>query len=268
MQSILLPVNDEEGLESRLQAALDIGRATGGHISFLHGLPVSDYVALDPFGGSYYVAEQREAALREADEKRERIAAEMRNEDVPWDFRSADGSSDDVLVDHSRLADIAILSEPAYESEPDLAADVSYFVMSCHCPVMAVPQRSKALDCAGKAVIAWNGSAPAANAMRAAIPLLKVAETVEVVTVGEDPTHFPASSACAYLSRHGIKADLFLAERQAGKVAEEMQDLLLDRGADYLVMGAYGHSRFRETLFGGVTHHFIRRSPVPVLMTH
>ena len=86
MQSILLPVNDEEGFDSRLQAALDVGRACKGHISFLHGIPVSDYVALDPFGGAYYVAEQREAALEDAERMRTKLKDVMHNEDVPWDF--------------------------------------------------------------------------------------------------------------------------------------------------------------------------------------
>lgn len=267
MRSILLPVNDEEGLESRLQAALDLGRAADGHISFLQGIPVSDYVALDPFGGSYYVAEQREAALEEAERKRQMLKGAMANEDVPWDFISADGAPDDVMVAQSRMADVAVLSEPADDSDADLASSVTYFVMEAECPILAVPQSSKALDCAGKAVVAWNGSAPAANAMRAAIPILQAANTVEVVTIGEDPKDFPAAAACAYLSRNGIKAELILRDRR-NKVADAMHDLLLDRKADYMVMGAYGHSRFRQTLFGGVSRHFIKRSPVPVMMTH
>lgn len=267
MRSILLPVNDEEGFESRLQAALDVGRACKGHISFLHGIPVSDYVALDPFGGAYYVAEQREAALEESERRRAMLKDVMHNEDVPWDFLSADGAPDDVLIEQSRLADVAVLSEPAGDHDSDLASSVTYFVMTAQCPVLAVPQTSKALNCAGKAVVAWNGSLPAANAMRAAIPMLQLASSVEVVTIGEDPKDFPGEIAAAYLSRHGIKADLIRQDRQS-KIADEMHDLLLARDADYLVMGAFGHSRFRETLFGGVSRHFIRSSPVPVLMAH
>lgn len=267
MQSILLPVNDEEGFESRLQAALDLGRACKGHISLLHGIPVSDYVALDPFGGAYYVAEQREAALEEAERKRVTLTKTLQGEDVPWDFLADEGAPDDVLIRQSRLADIAVLSEPADEDDDDLASSVTYFVMSAQCPILAVPQTSKALDCAGKAVIAWNGSEQAANAMRSAVPLLQVASSVEVVTIGEDPAHFPASAAAAYLSRHGIKAELIRRDRNS-KIADAVHDLLLDREANYLVMGAYGHSRIRQTLFGGVSRHFIKRSPVPVLMAH
>ena len=267
MKSILIPVNDEEGFESRLQAALDIGRASNGHITFLHGIPVSDYVALDPFGGSYYVAEQREAALEEAERKRMMLKDAMANEDVSWDFLSQDGSPDDVLINQSRLADVAVLSEPAGDHDADLASSVTYLVMTAQCPVLAVPQSSKALDCAGKAVIAWNGSEQAGNAMRAAVPLLQVANSVEVVTIGEDPAYFPAATAGAYLSRHGIKADLIQRDRHS-KIADAMHSLLIDREADYMVMGAYGHSRVRQTLFGGVSRHFIQHSPVPVLMAH
>jgi len=267
MQSILLPINDEEGFESRLQAALDLGRASNGHITFVHGIPVSDYVALDPFGGSYYVAEQREAALEEAERKRLMLRDVMQNEDVSWDFLSEDGSPDDVLISQSRLADVVLLSEPAGDHDDDLASSVTYMVMTAQCPVLAVPQTSKVLNCAGKAMIAWNGSEQAANAMRAAVPMLRAASSVDVVTIGEDAAHFPASAAASYLSRHGIKADLIQRERSE-KIADAMHSLLVERKADYLVMGAYGHSRIRQTLFGGVSRHFIKSSPVPVFMAH
>ncbi len=267
MKSLLVSVSDETGLESRLQAALDIGRATGGHISFVHGTPVSDYIALDPFGGSYYVAEQRKAADELAEKKKAQIDEEMRNEDVPWDFVYADGMPEDALVRYSRLADLVVASEPPEDDDEDLAANVTYAIVESHCPVLAVPASSKKLNCLGKAVIAWNGSEPAAKAVRAAVPLLKLANEVELVTIGEDPEIFPAEAAAAYLSRHGIGSEVVLRERR-GKIADAMHDLLLDREADYLVMGAFGHSRFREAMFGGVSRHFIRKSPVPVLMAH
>jgi nucleotide-binding universal stress UspA family protein len=268
MQSLLVPVSDDDGLESRMQAALDICRAANGQVTFIHGAPLSDYIALDPFGGAYYVAEQRKASDEQALRKEDMINERMASEDVSWNFVYADGTPDDALLSHSRMADVAVVSEPPNaKDEDDLAASATYFVMAAHCPILAVPYESKSLDCTGKAVIAWNGSAPAARAMRAAVPMLKLANSVEVITIGEDPSHFPGEAACTYLSRHGVRAELVVRPRR-GKIADAMHDLLIDRKADYLVMGAYGHTRFRETLFGGVTRHFIRQSPVPVFMTH
>jgi nucleotide-binding universal stress UspA family protein len=267
MKSLILPVSDEHGLESRLQAALDICRATSGHLTFLHGIPASAYVALDPFGGSYYVAEQHMAAEEASQQKHDMLRKHMAAEDVPWDFNCADGTPDDVLVRYSRLADLAVLSEPPENDRDDLESSLSYYVTATDCPVLAVPQSAKALDCTGKAVIAWNGSSEAAKAMRTAVPLLAIAGAVELVTIGADPEHFPAEAAASYLSRHDISAEVTLRDR-SGDIAQAMHNLLLDREADYLVMGAFSHSRFRETLFGGVSQHFIRKSPVPVLMAH
>jgi nucleotide-binding universal stress UspA family protein len=103
--------------------------------------------------------------------------------------------------------------------------------------------------------------------MRQAVPLLAIAGEVEIVTLGQDPENFPAEAAAAYLSRHGISTEITLRDR-AGDIAKAMHNLLIDREADYLVMGAFSHSRLREALFGGVSKHFIRQSPVPVLMAH
>jgi len=267
MKSLITPVSDEHGLESRMQAALDICRATSGHLTFLHGIPTSAYVALDPFGGSYYVAEQHKAAEDASEAKHAKMREHMAAEDVPWDFARLDGTPDDALVRYSRLADLAVLSEPPENDHDDLESALSYFVTATHCPVLAVPQSAKALDCTGKAVIAWNGSVPAANAMRQAVPLLAIAGEVEIVTLGQDPENFPAEAAAAYLSRHGISTEITLRDR-AGDIAKAMHNLLIDREADYLVMGAFSHSRLREALFGGVSKHFIRQSPVPVLMAH
>lgn len=268
MRSILVPITDEDGLEARLQAALDLARATNGHVTFLHAEPASEYVAPDPFGGSYYVMEHAKAIEEATAQKRARAHEMMANEDVPWGFAHSTGTPEDVLVEHSRLADVVVLTEPpTWGDEEDDTASVTYLVMAAQCPVLAVPEASRALDCTGKAVIAWNGSQPAANAVRAAVPMLALAGEVEILTLGENPEHFPAEAAAAYLSRHGINAEIVLRERR-GRVSEAMHDVLEDRGAAWLVMGAYGHSRMRELVFGGVTRHFIQQSPVPVLLTH
>lgn len=269
MRSILVPASPDEALESRLEAALDIARACNGHITFLHAARASDYVALDPFGGSYYVGVQAELAAEEAKECHDRAAKLMASEDVAWDFIEAAGNDESAAIEYSRLSDLIVLSEaPQWgDDDDDVTAGLTHIVMSVDCPILAVPEASKSLDCFGRAVVAWNGSAEAAGAMRAAMPLLRHADQVEVVTIGEDPQMFPGASACQYLSRHGVKSE-FILQPRAENIAGQMTNMLIDRDAAYLVMGAYGHSRVREFLFGGMSRHFLRQSPVPVFLTH
>lgn len=268
MRSILLPVTEEQGFESRLEVALDITRCTEGHISFLHASPTGEYIAADPFGGAYFGATHQEAVESEREARHALVRNEMAGENVSWDFITARGALEHALVEHSRLADLLVLSEPPdWGDEDDTASELIYLVMEAQCPVFAAPRRSRALDCTGKAVVAWNGSAPAARSMRAAVPLLRLAAAVELLTIGEDPQPFDAASAATYLSRQDVSCEIIIRER-GRKTADMMHSLLDEREANYLVMGGFGHSRLSEAVFGGVSRYFVKRSPVPVLMTH
>lgn len=131
-----------------------------------------------------------------------------------------------------------------------------------------MPDQLKRSDPIGKALIAWNGSMESAHAVRLSLGMLAKAAKVFVVTVteGEDP-RFPATEASEYLARHGIASELHTWNRED----REVVDVILDAstlGADYIVSGAYGHSRFRETVLGGVTRGLLRDSGIPLLMAH
>ena len=269
MRSIIVPVSDDKGLHSRVEAALDIARAASGHITFLYGTPVGQYVAVDPFGGAYALATELDAAAALAKDREAMLRERLDGEDIGWDFVDAAGFSEDVTVRHSRLADIVVDSAPPRTGHDadDAASHIAHLSMTASCPVFAIPPEAKSLDCAGKAVVAWNGSESAGRALRAAVPLLGFAESVQLVTIGAAPEQFPAEAAASYLSRHGIHPEIVERERH-GRPETIMHDLLDQQQAAYLVMGAFGHSRMREAVFGGFTQHFVQNSPVPVLMMH
>lgn len=129
-------------------------------------------------------------------------------------------------------------------------------------------------------LVAWNASREAGRALQDALPLLRRADSVTLAIFDGDrrPGLFgdpPGSEVQAWLERHGVMAGLVLAnsERQGilkrpGNVAEQLLALAAERDCDLLVMGAYGHSRFRETLLGGVTRSVLDAMTLPVLMSH
>ncbi len=146
-------------------------------------------------------------------------------------------------------------------------------VLSCGRPVLVVPYAGEFLDVGREILVAWNGSRESARALHDAMFLLPEAETVTIIEI--DPpapgAAAPAASAAqvaAALTRRGIAAK---AETEtAGDIG--VSDLLLSRAADLdvdlLVMGAYGHSRMREFILGGVSRDIFRHMTVPVLMSH
>jgi nucleotide-binding universal stress UspA family protein len=269
MKSVLLYANEDTGLESRLQAALDAVRIAEGHLLCLQVTPFDSFIMGDPFGGVYALPMLMDKVREADDEHRARLEQRLKGEGVSWDWLHFDGQPAQMVVDRSRLSDLIVLSLPT-EGVPNdgplsMTADVAIHART---PVLAVPQASRGFDCLGSALVAWNGSQESCNALRLTVPLLQKASEVHVVTVTEDTAEFPATYACLYLARHGIEAALHEWPRDGRSTADALIDAANSLGASYVLMGAYGHSRFREAVLGGATRDMLLRSPVPLLLAH
>jgi nucleotide-binding universal stress UspA family protein len=270
MKSVLLHANQDAGLDSRLQAALDIVRLFDGHLTCLHTTPYEVFISGDPFGGVYALPVVVDELKRLEDKQHARLDAELANEGVAWDWLQIDGPSVQAILDRSRLADLVVLSLAAKgddDDEPALSVAASVAIHS-RAPVLAVPQATKGLDATGPAMVAWNGSPEVAHALRFALPMLRRASEVHVVTVTEDDHQFPATEGCRYLALHGIQVELRECPGNDRPIGQLLLDAAASMDARYVVMGAYGHSRLREAVLGGVTRQMMRESPVPLLLGH
>lgn len=270
MKSILVHVQDDPGMEARLQAALSIARATTGHVSCLHVTPISLYIASDGITGAYMMPNFAET-LNEIEVKmRTRIEEHLKNEDVSWDYQHVDGDPAQEIVSRSSLADLVVLGRYHHRETSltpiTLIGDV---LQSARAPILVQPQDLKSFDAFGPAVVAWNGSFEAANALRAALPLLQMASTVHIVTVEESQDHMlPSLAASTYLSRHGVTSELHARPASKMPVEDAIRETAEVMGAGYIVMGGYGHSRAREFLFGGVTRTLLKECSIPLIMGH
>lgn len=267
MKTLLLYANEDSGFESRLQAALDIARAFDSHISCVQATPYGTYVVGDPFGGVYAMTTALDAVREAEDAHSARIEARLNGEGVSWDWLRYDGASAGALADRSRLCDLVVLSLPADADGPTLAM-LGEVAIDVRAPVLAMPEASRGFDCLGRALLAWNGSPEAAHALRLTLPMLARAGRVDIVTVSEEAGGFPATDACEYLSRHGISSELHEWPGSGDSVAEALFDSARSLDAAYVAMGAYGHSRLRETVLGGTTRDMLLRGSVPLLLAH
>jgi nucleotide-binding universal stress UspA family protein len=271
MKTILLHVHEDAGQESRFQAAFDLARATGAHISCIQVTPFQDYVASDMFGGAYVLPAEIEIIREQEEKERTAVEARMGREGLPWDWRHIDGDVVRSLLSASRLADVIIVSLPEAggRKEDGPLPIVAELAVNSRCPVLAVPQDLKAFSPGGRALVAWDGSPEASAAVRAATPLLQGASQVHIVTVEEEGKRsFPAIDASAYLSRHGIASELHEWPKKQRSVEEALADAANELAVDWIVMGAFGHSRLRETIFGGVTRFLLTAARVPLLLAH
>ena len=272
MRSILVYADRAPSMQTRIETALSLARLTDGHVSVLVDTPVMRYTSVDPIGASYIAADAIRDALERDDAFANELEARLAREDVPCDVFRCEAEPVDALADAARLADVVVLSRGC-----DFAGSLA---LATHCPILLVANGGGAggdadgdqpSGVAGtrmpveRACIAWDGSDEAAAALRAVVPLLASDATVHVVTVHEAYAGFPSTEALRYLSRHGVKAE-FLEVDRVGSVEESLAAAAARLQVELVVMGAYGRSRMREFLFGGVTRHFLHSDAGPSLL--
>ncbi len=257
MRSILVNADRKPGTSVRLETALNLARVTGGHVTALVDTPVSRYIAMDPMGGSYVISEALDKARAEDDATASEIESKLAREDVPFDVLRSEDDPISALGSIARLSDLTILSRSgSLAGELALVSATPVLVLNDDKP-LEFPIR--------RACIAWDGGEQAAAALRASVALLGDCQMVKVITVAEKTGGFPATDALRYLSRHGIHAELEEHERR-GSIEETLAVAVGQSLPELLVMGAYGKSRFREFLFGGVTAHFLDDTSAPALL--
>lgn len=270
MKTILLHIYPDGQQDARVQCALDLARMFGSHITCLQVMPFEHFVSTDPLGG-VYIYDDLLSVLREQEQtEMERITTWLRNDGASFDWLHADGDIGRTIAVQSALADVTVLSRSGHgqvdRARP--ASVVGLVATRALGPIVALPSTGKKFDAAGKAVIAWNGSAECAHALRLSLPFLKTAASVSVVEVTDDDPDAAQCGAVRYLARYDIRAD-FVVEKPDGRLTGTALLAAARRlGADYIVMGAYGHSRLMETVLGGVTHDLVAGCPLPLLLAH
>jgi nucleotide-binding universal stress UspA family protein len=271
MKSVLVHINRDDGQEARLQAALDAVRAFEGHLTCLQVAPLETFAAVDPYGVSYLLAQTVEQIRTLEQEEQAKFEARLANEGLSWDWHCHSGDPARLIADHSWLADLVVVSAPGREWTPRLTAPPvsAEVVMKSRAPVLVVPEASRGFDCGGVVAVAWNGSPEACAALRGALPLLRRASAVSLVAVtGDDDFDLPPIEASTYLARHGVASELVEVKAGDGPVSDALLDAAATRKAACLVSGAYGHSRLRENILGGITRGLLQKSTIPLLLAH
>lgn len=183
------------------------------------------------------------------------------------------GALTDVVAARARYADLVVLPLPYGENrgvEDEAVIEAALFEGMA--PVLVVPPKGMATADPRRVVVAWNQSREALVATRRAMPFLRRAETVSIVVI-DPPTHGaersdPGGMLCQMLVRHGVHAEVTVLARTLPRVSDVLARHLRETNADLLVMGAYGHSRFREAILGGATRDMLEKAEVPVLLAH
>jgi len=175
------------------------------------------------------------------------------------------------FVASARLADLIVVGQESPDHpEPLRDVLIETALYEGIAPVLVVPYIAKAPLKLDKILFAWDGSRPAARAIRDALPFLPKGAEVTILMIGAATKlpGEPGADVATWLARHGLSVQLKSLPGAGVPIADAILSHAADIGYDLVIMGAYGHSWMREALFGGATRDILRTMTVPVLMAH
>ncbi len=279
-KSILTVLTDPAEAPLVIAAASAVARAQDAHLDILV-LGVDRvqlgyaYIGAEPMLSQVSLERAEADAKALASAVKAAVAAE--GEDLRWSVEAAVtqlGTLNEVVAQRARFADLVVLGRPYGKGKGGEAeAVVEAAMFEGKAPVLVVPAAGLGPNpLPRRVVLAWNQSAEAMTATRLALPLLKAADSV-TITVVDPPAYGPERSdpgglLCQMLVRHGVKAEVAVLARSLPRISDVLARQMRDTNADLLVMGAYGHSRFREAILGGATRNMLELVEVPVLLAH
>jgi nucleotide-binding universal stress UspA family protein len=263
-RTILVEVAEDGALEPRLQAARTLAGRFDAVLIGMHVMP-SPFVPVALGDGAYLAPELIEAQREGNRQIKEKLEAVFRSvcgagEGAIW--QEAEGDPGRLLAAAARTTDL-LVARQAKAGDADAPDVLDQLVTAAGVPVLALPAGVSG-DLGHTAMIAWNGSCEATRAAHDALPFLRTAGRVVLCGVGDEAAA-SLEAAAAMLKRHGVAVEPQQVDEPDGDAGAVLLAQAAASAADLLVMGAYGHTRLRELVFGGATRHVLRGATLPVL---
>jgi nucleotide-binding universal stress UspA family protein len=275
-KTIVTFVRDFEVERSAIDAAAAMAEARGGHLTVV-------CLGIDRTQPGAYYAGANAIALQQtlAEAQAEASAIEARVREVlkgrprcnVLAVTAQIGAVGPLVADFSQYADLSVTLKPYGEARSvEDVAIVEGALFGYRTPLLVLPPGIDTAIAPRSVVIAWNESLEALTSVRAALPFLAKAGKVNIAII-DPPQHSsdrsdPGGNIAEMLARHGIRSDISVLAKTMPRVSDVLVRHVQDTGADLIVMGGYGHSRFREAILGGATRNMLELTPVPVLMAH
>jgi nucleotide-binding universal stress UspA family protein len=275
LKDLLIHIDRTKECGERLKAAIALARAHDAHLTGAYVIPRSRIPNYLEVQVPRDILEKAAAArLNDAADSRKSFEAACRAAGIACEWRQAEGAPVETLALSARYADLAIVGQRDIESE-DFEVDEmpDRFILAAERPVLVVPYAGTFPQVGRTVVVAWDASRLATRAVNDALPILRKASKVHLLAINpeggrEGHGDVPGADIGLHLARHGVKAEASSIHAEDLEAGDALLSRAADFGADLIVMGAYGHSRWRELVLGGVTRHLLNHMTAPVFMSH
>lgn len=275
-KTIVVHLDTSPNAHPRLEIALRLAKQFGAHLTGAFAVFSPDPRSLYVMAGTAEYYQQHEETRAERRAALERLFhAELRRAEVSGEWVACDESASLAVPRAARCADLIVAGQDNPGDPESYVGDFfpENLILSCGRPVLLVPYASNARSTGGRVLVAWDGSREATRAVHDALPFMRTASSATILTVNgvheSERGRIPGADIATVLARHGVRVEVAdLETGPGGSVGEVLLSQLADSGADLLVMGAYGHARWRELVMGGATRTILRSMTVPALMSH
>jgi nucleotide-binding universal stress UspA family protein len=274
LKDLLVYVDSDPACDSRVDVAAALAAKYEAHLTGLHAigwprLPGYVEVELPPS----FLDEQRRQLDERAGQMEARFQERARRHGIRAEWRAEEGDAVGIVKLHARYADLTIVGQGVdlKDAPGELVFLPEELTLGVGRPVLVIPRYGTFPTVGKRVLVAWNGSREATRAVHDAIPILRDAAKVTILSVdpeGESRPRTPSSDIALHLARHGVTAEAAATSSLDIGVGNVLLSRAADLGADLIVMGAYGHSRMREMVLGGATRDLLQHMTVPVLMSH
>ena len=274
LQDIIVHIDNSNGCQKRLNAAIALAQAHQAHITGVYNIPpayLPRYAAAEiPFD---IRKKEAEAAAEQAKKAGKIFQETVDREGLRSEWRVSEGDFVTNLCIHARYTDLMVLGQHDERDSNDSDFAPDDVILRCGRPVLLVPFIGPQETLGKRVMVAWNGAREAVRAVNDALPILQKADKVEVVTVniktdGNSDNQIPGVDIAHHLARHGVNATASAMEGVNINIGDTLLSHASDMSADLVIMGAYGHSRLRELIMGGATRSLLHQMTIPVLMSH
>lgn len=272
-RDVLVIVDNDPGCASRLDVALALAEAHQAYLTGLHVMPWPATPVYTEIPIPESVDKMQRFDLEQAAQRATTLFHERAGHTtVRTDCRVAEGHVVRMAMLHARYADLTVVGQglDLGPASGELSALPEELALGVGRPVLVVPRYGTFSTVGVRPIVAWNGSREATRAVHDALPLLARAEKVTLLSIDADGSEprVPGADIALHLARHGVTVETTALPGADISVGDLLLSYAADRGADLIVMGAYGHTRLREMVLGGATRHLLRQMTVPVLMSH